>query len=415
MLQKIHTKRIISWILLLSLAFGITFADDQLDVKNDINNMRNAVKQPWILWDIFTKVFDTNGKIKEVFMYFTATATEWFLPLWSNLNLIDSPIFSTWGLLWIWTTTLTEELTLSWGLSISWTPDSWDDVGNRDYNDSRYLFTWSKSADSDLLDWIDSSWFIQNWSFALNDLSDAITDWSSLFIWSWAWINDDGSNNNVSLWLESLQTNTSWIKNIALWRYSLQSNVSWNNNTAVWFDSLKSNSTWSLNVAIWYQAWYSEIGSNKLYIDNSNTTTPLIYWDFATDEVTIYWDLTVTGSILTTSIGFTSDRRLKTNIVKIDSSLDKLTSLNWYTYNWKNNWKSDIWVIAQEVQKVFPNLVNIHNTTWYLSVKYANFIAPVIEALKELNINSNKQEEEIETLKNEILELKELMNKHNIK
>jgi hypothetical protein len=65
------------------------------------------------------------------------------------------------------------------------------------------------------------------------------------------------------------------------------------------------------NVFIGYQAGYNETGSNKLYIDNSNTTTPLIYGDFNTNQVginalpTTGYALTVNGSInLTTGSGF---------------------------------------------------------------------------------------------------------------
>jgi len=41
------------------------------------------------------------------------------------------------------------------------------------------------------------------------------------------------------------------------------------------------------NVLIGYQAGYSEAGSNKLYIENSNSATPLIYGEFDNDEVGI--------------------------------------------------------------------------------------------------------------------------------
>ena len=56
---------------------------------------------------------------------------------------------------------------------------------------------------------------------------------------------------------------------------------------------------WSLfdNVFVGYQAGYNETGSNKLYIDNSNTSTPLIHGDFDTDKVTINGNMTVTGSL----------------------------------------------------------------------------------------------------------------------
>lgn len=45
------------------------------------------------------------------------------------------------------------------------------------------------------------------------------------------------------------------------------------------------NATGSKNVFIGNQAGWSEGGSNKLYIDNSNTTAPLIYGDFGTNSL----------------------------------------------------------------------------------------------------------------------------------
>lgn len=58
-------------------------------------------------------------------------------------------------------------------------------------------------------------------------------------------------------------------------------------NLFVGFESGYSCVAGSQNVFIGYQSGYLETGSNKLYIDNSNTTTPLIYGDFTTNTLTI--------------------------------------------------------------------------------------------------------------------------------
>ncbi|HBU06618.1 MAG TPA: hypothetical protein DEB09_00875, partial [Candidatus Magasanikbacteria bacterium] len=50
------------------------------------------------------------------------------------------------------------------------------------------------------------------------------------------------------------------------------------------------------NVFLGYQAGYNETGSNKLYIENSNSATPLIYGEFDNDLVRIYGQLNVTAS-----------------------------------------------------------------------------------------------------------------------
>jgi hypothetical protein len=65
------------------------------------------------------------------------------------------------------------------------------------------------------------------------------------------------------------------------------------NNTALGFEALYSNRGGDGNVAIGYRAGYSELGSNQLYIDNSNTTTPLIKGDFLQDTLRINGRLSV--------------------------------------------------------------------------------------------------------------------------
>lgn len=63
------------------------------------------------------------------------------------------------------------------------------------------------------------------------------------------------------------------------------------NNTGLGTQTLYSNSSGSGNVAIGYQAGYNETGSNKLYIENSNSATPLIYGEFDNDLVRIHGQL----------------------------------------------------------------------------------------------------------------------------
>ncbi|MCD6566254.1 MAG: hypothetical protein J7K53_09965 [Bacteroidales bacterium] len=60
-------------------------------------------------------------------------------------------------------------------------------------------------------------------------------------------------------------------------------NLSGSNNTYLGYQSGHGNASGSGNVFIGSEAGYNEAGSNKLYIDNTNTTTPLIYGDFASD------------------------------------------------------------------------------------------------------------------------------------
>jgi hypothetical protein len=61
-------------------------------------------------------------------------------------------------------------------------------------------------------------------------------------------------------------------------------------------DGAGSNSTGSSNVFIGLNAGANELGDNQLYIDNSNTTTPLIHGNFESNTVTINSDLIATNA-----------------------------------------------------------------------------------------------------------------------
>jgi hypothetical protein len=74
-------------------------------------------------------------------------------------------------------------------------------------------------------------------------------------------------------------------------------------------------------------------------------------------------NLFTTGNSYAGAFIYTSDRRLKEHIVPLSDSLSKILSLNGYSFDWKKDGKHDIGVIAQEVEKVFPALVNINPIT----------------------------------------------------
>jgi hypothetical protein len=106
----------------------------------------------------------------------------------------------------------------------------------------------------------------------------------------------------------------------------------------------------------------------------------------------VEWDLTANAFF------YDSDERLKKDISTISNPLEKILSLSGYNFTWKKDGRQDIWLIAQEVEKVFPKLVQT-NDDWYKSVEYGNIVSPLIEAIKELNAKVDKQAEEIAILK----------------
>jgi hypothetical protein len=105
------------------------------------------------------------------------------------------------------------------------------------------------------------------------------------------------------------------------------------------------------------------------------------------------YKLAVEGAVGAQSFTYTSDRTLKKNIATIESPLTKILKLRGVTFNWKKDNTASVGLIAQEVEKVFPELVSESNGI--KSVQYGNLVAPLIEAVKE-------QQKEINNLKNRI-------------
>ena len=108
-----------------------------------------------------------------------------------------------------------------------------------------------------------------------------------------------GGSYNTAIGQESLRNDATGDHNTGLGQKSLWSNTSGDFNTGLGSETGYSNQTGSNNIFLGYQAGYSETGSNKLYIDSSNTATPLIYGDFASDALTINGTLNSTGNIAT--------------------------------------------------------------------------------------------------------------------
>ena len=79
----------------------------------------------------------------------------------------------------------------------------------------------------------------------------------------------------------------------------------------------------------------------------------------------------------------TSDVSLKKNIKPLENQLEKVLSLKPVSFNWKVDNKSDIGLIAQDVEKVYPELVSTDKTTGLKSLEYSNLVAPLIESVKE--------------------------------
>jgi septal ring factor EnvC (AmiA/AmiB activator) len=103
-----------------------------------------------------------------------------------------------------------------------------------------------------------------------------------------------------------------------------------------------------------------------------------------------------------------SDERLKNINGTIENAVDKLMTLRAVNYSWKNdeNQKENLGLIAQDVEKVFPEVIDSNtltnldenedaDKTEYLGVRYQELVPVLIKAIQELKT-------EIDSLKNQI-------------
>jgi hypothetical protein len=118
--------------------------------------------------------------------------------------------------------------------------------------------------------------------------------------------------------------------------------------------------------------------------------------------------LFVNGNIFATGpITPPSDMRFKTNIAPLTDVLGKVETIQGVTYNSNELFESvvgrpsggrQIGLVAQDVEKVFPELVHTWHDDGYKAVDYDRFTAVLLEAVKELKSKNETLERRVEAL-----------------
>jgi hypothetical protein len=103
-------------------------------------------------------------------------------------------------------------------------------------------------------------------------------------------------------------------------------------------------------------------------------------------------NMTIGGDVVVSS-----DARLKANIVSLGSTLAKLLLIDGKTYTMKKNGKQKIGVLAQDIQKVFPELVTTDDKDM-MAVNYQGLVPVLINALKEQDDKISRLEKLVEKL-----------------
>jgi hypothetical protein len=111
--------------------------------------------------------------------------------------------------------------------------------------------------------------------------------------------------------------------------------------------------------------------------------------------------LTVSGNVLADAYLYTSDRRLKDQIMPLTGMLDKIAMLEpvSFVYTADANRARHLGLIAQDVAKIFPDVVHT-DAKGMLSIDYPALIGPMIGAIKELKAeNDALKAQNVEILK----------------
>ena len=136
---------------------------------------------------------------------------------------------------------------------------------------------------------------------------------------------------------------------------------------------------------------YITVNANAVAVDATpnNTVSKVVARDASGD---------FTARIITaTDFYATSDSRLKENVVNIENALSAVEKINGIKYNWNelsneiDKEKVQVGVLAQEVENVLPEAVNL-NDNGYKSVSYDKLVPLLIQAVKELSEKVKKLE-----------------------
>lgn len=201
----------------------------------------------------------------------------------------------------------------------------------------------------------------------------------------WLWGSNDGTNHYV--WNPS-----NFSVNYA--NYSGYFDNGYVYLTGNQINSYKATAAHDLDIAINYVGFNNTTTYRRNFTVYNGQNLPI--GKFQASDTTFYcW-----GNVVAYQ---GSDRNLKTNIVPISNALEKVSQINGVEFDWTDDYlsnciddpyftrKHDVGVIAQEVEKVLPEVVSTRQDG-IKAVKYDRLVALLIEAIKELK-------QEVETLK----------------
>ncbi|WP_303316686.1 hypothetical protein Q4Q34_07735 [Flavivirga abyssicola] len=221
--------------------------------------------------------------------------------------------------------------------------------------------------------------------------------------------NTTGTGNVFSGYLSG-RSNTVGINNVFFGPLSGYSNTAGNLNVFSGYKSGYSNTIGSGNVFLGANAGYYETQSNKLYIDNSSTTTPLIYGKFDTDQ------LGINTNDIPTGYAFAVKGKVITEEVKVQ------IYANWPDYVFNKDYSLPSLTEVENHINENGHLKDIPSAKDVLEngILLGDMNAKLLEKIEELTLYTIQQEKQLkeqatsnQELKQRLLKLEALLLKDN--
>ena len=241
--------------------------------------------------------------------------------------------------------------------------------------------------------------------------------------------NNNTGKDNIAMGYSVLVSNTTGSSNTASGEYALSTNITGNNNTAIGFAALGYNQGGNNNVAI---------GSNS----GIHPSTPNIYNTVSIgndDLLNAYQNQVIIGNTSTGFIGgkvnwgIVSDARIKNTVMEDVKGLDFILRLRPVTYHISNKAMTTITgnkempdfpgkydvekikysgFIAQEVEQAAKDSkyefsgYDAPKNQWSLyTLKYAEFVVPLVKAMQEQQAIITNQQQQIDLLEKRLAAL----------
>ena len=216
-------------------------------------------------------------------------------------------------------------------------------------------------------------------------------------------VGQGSTTYNTGVGYQALNLNTTGKWNTAMGYNSGGANLDGNYNTFIGsLAGLTSGTAVQYSTAIGYNAQVT--ASNAIVL--GGTGVDAVNVGIGTTAPT--QKLHVIGNILASGTITPSDLRYKKSIKPLTNALSNVSKLNGVTYYYRTeefseqgfNKEKQIGVIAQEIEKIYPELVTT-DANGYKAVDYSKLTPILVEAIKELNSQNEQLKSKLKSLESE--------------